>query len=86
MSMETISDDDASDRILLKGLNPLTRNNLENRQGRRAKCPANVQNDISRKEELDTVKYQALSQNLAKLKPTTFSSHQPTISPTNHST
>ena len=48
-SVETKSDDDASDLILLKDLKPLVRSNLENRQEQPAQEPTNIKQENPKK-------------------------------------
>ena len=61
MPIERISDDDASDLILLKDLKPLVRSNLENRQDHAVHEPTNIKQEIFRKEELNIEKEQDLT-------------------------
>ena len=61
MPIETISDDDASDLILLKDLKPLVRSNLENRQDHAVHEPTNIKQEVFRKEELNIEKEQDLT-------------------------
>ena len=57
-SIETISDDDASNLFILKDLKPLATSNLENRQDQSAQETTNIKQQIPREDESNIEKEQ----------------------------